>query len=195
MTDLSGNRAPASEVTRWLLAWGNGDQAALDRLVPLVDAELHRIARRYIRKERSGHTLEPTALVNEAYLRLIEWKSVDWQNRAHFFAGGGQDNAAHPGEACDPAPSRIGDTCVITLPISPFPAAGRSMDILALDQALHKLAEFDERKCRLVEMRFFGGLTEEETAEAMASSLRTVQREWSIARAWLFRELSGPRTA
>jgi RNA polymerase sigma factor (TIGR02999 family) len=195
MIDLSGNRAPASEVTHLLLAWGNGDQAALNRLVPLVDAELHRIARRYIRKERSGHTLEPTALVNEAYLRLIEWKSVDWQNRAHFFAVAAKMMRHILVKHAIRRRRRIGDTCVITLPISPFLAAGRSMDILALDQALHKLAEFDERKCRLVEMRFFGGLTEEETAEAMASSLRTVQREWSIARAWLFRELSGPQTA
>ena len=192
MTPISPGPIPPSEVTRLLVAWGHGDEAALEQLVPLVDAELRRIARRYIRKERTGHTLEPTALVNEAYLRLIEWKSVEWKNRAHFFAVAAKmmrrilvNHAIHRRRR-DP-----GNTCLVVLSHAPYPSAGRTTDIIALDQAMVRLARFDERKSRLVEMRFFGGLTEEEAAEAMDSSVRTVQREWSIARAWLYRELTG----
>src|SRR5882724_4275267 len=195
MTDTPGP-IPKSEVTRLLVAWREGDETALERLVPLVEAELRRIARRYIRKERTGHTLEPTALINEAYLRLMEWNSVEWQNRAHFFAVAAKmmrrilvSHALHR-RRTDP-----GGTCFVTLSHAPYPSTGRVTDILALDQAMIRLAEFDERKSRLVEMRFFGGLTEEETAEAMQSSIRTVQREWSMARAWLYRELGGPEIA
>ena len=192
MSDTSDNSVPSSEVTQLLVAWGRGEEAALEQLAPLVDAELRRIARHYIRKERAGHTLEPTALVNEAYLRLIEWKSVDWQSRAHFFAVAAKMmRRILVTHALRRRRREPGATCFITLSHAPHASEERATDVIALDQALLKLARFDERKSRLVEMRFFGGLNEEETAEAMQSSVRTIQREWSIARAWLFRELSG----
>jgi len=196
MPDKSQNHTPSAEVTRLLVAWGKGDEAALEQLVPLVDAELRRIARGYIRKERAGHTLEPTALVNEAYLRLIEWQSVEWQSRAHFFAVAAKMmrrilvNHATRRRRREPDAA-----CLVTIAGNSFTAPGRATDVLALDHALLKLARFDERKSRLVEMRFFGGLSEEETAEAMESSVRTVQREWSIARAWLYRELASAEPA
>lgn len=182
-----------SEVTRLLVAWGQGDSEAFAQLAPLVDAELRRLARHYLRNEQHGNTLQPTALVNEAYLRLIEWKSVAWQNRAHFFAVSAKmmrrilvSHALSRG-----AEKRGGGAVMVSLAdAATTPNDERLTELLALDAALEKLAKFDERKSLLVELRFFGGLSEEETAEVLKSSLRTVQREWSLARAWLFRELS-----
>jgi len=183
---------PQSEVTQLLLAWSGGDQLALDRLTPLVEQELRRLARTYMNREGSGHTLQPTALVNEAYLRLIEWKAVDWQGRAHFFAVAARmmrnilvTHALHRQRE-----KRGGGAVVVSLDPALPATQERASDILALEDALQKLARMDERKCQVVELRFFGGLSEEETAEVLRISLRTVQREWNMARAWLFRELS-----
>ena len=184
--------APAGEVTRLLRAWRQGDQDALERLIPLVYQELHRMAERYLRRERQGHTLQPTAVVNEAYLRLIGRRRVDWQDRAHFFAVAAQsmrrilvEHARHRD-----AKKRGGqgtryllDTVVITEP--------RAVDLIAMDNALVKLAALDLEQGRVVELRFFGGLTEGETAEVLGVSAPTVHRKWLLAKAFLHRELSG----
>jgi RNA polymerase sigma factor (TIGR02999 family) len=184
---------PSNEVSQLLSAWCQGDETALERLVPLVEGELRRMAKRYLNNEASSLSLEPTALVNEAYLRLIEWKPVEWQDRVHFFAVAAKmmrrvlvNHAIRRRRH-----KRGGSKILVSLAeAEPIPT-DRSADVIALDEALIKLSKFDERKSQLVELRFFGGLTEEEAAEALKSSVRTVQREWSLARAWLFRELSG----
>jgi RNA polymerase sigma factor (TIGR02999 family) len=181
-----------SEITVWLKAWCNGDAGALDRLAPVVESELRRLARLYLRKEQPGQTLQPTALINEAFLRLIEWNGVEWQNRTHFFAVAAKMmrrilvNQA----VARRAQKRGGDPVLVSLSEADG-LSDRSADLAALDEALDALAKLDERKCRLVELRFFGGLTAEETAEILGVSLRTVHREWDLARAWLFRELRG----
>jgi RNA polymerase sigma-70 factor (ECF subfamily) len=186
-----GDNAQGSEVTQLLVAWSSGDRVALDQLAPLVEHELRRLAQLYLRRESTGHTLQPTALVNEAYLRLIEWQSVDWKGRAHFFAVAARmmRNILVTHAVTRRREKRGGGAVAIELDashaITPQPAS----DILALDDALNKLATIDERKAQVVELRFFGGLSEEETAEVLSTSLRTVQREWNMARAWLFREL------
>jgi len=181
------------DVTQLLLAWSDGDQAALEQLTPLVYGELHRLARGYLRRERPGHTLQTTALVNEAYLRLIDWKQVRWQNRAHFFGVSAQlmrrilvdfARARHQGKRGGAARQVSFEEAVA---VSPMQAA----DLVALDEALERLAAIDPRKSRMVELRFFGGLSEGETAEVLKVSPRTVRREWSLARAWLHREV-GP---
>jgi RNA polymerase sigma factor (TIGR02999 family) len=185
--------APAhpGEVTQLLLAWRQGDRNALDRLIPLVYAELHRMAERYLRRERLGHTLQPTAIVNEAYLRLIGRQGADWQNRAHFFAVASQsmrrilveharrrDAKKRGGEGT----RYLLDTVVMTEP--------REVDLIALDDALVKLAALNSEQGRVVELRFFGGLTEEETAEVLSVSATTVKRKWRAAKSFLYRELS-----
>ena len=187
----------ASEVTRLLVAWSKGDTVALEHLAPLVEAELRRLARVYLGRESPGHTLQPTALVNEAYLRLVEWRSVEWRDRAHFFAVAAKmmrrilvSHAVSRGRH-----KRGGHAMVVPLDEAESVTAGRTADIVALDEALTKLAKVDDRKSQLVELRFFGGLSEEETASILNSSLRTIQREWSLARAWLFRELSSGNRA
>jgi RNA polymerase sigma factor (TIGR02999 family) len=181
------------EVTQLLKSWSEGNQEALDELVPLVHAELHRLARHYMRNERPGHTLQTTELVNEAYVRLIDWKNVRWQNRAHFFGVAAQIMRRI---LVDFARSRAsakkggGKQCVSlseAMTISPE----RGEDLIALDDALQSLAELDSRKSRIVELRFFGGLSVEETAEVLKISARTVMRDWGLAQAWLYRELSG----
>jgi RNA polymerase sigma factor (TIGR02999 family) len=179
-------------ITQLLLAWNDGDQTALDRLAPLVDRELHRLAQAYLKHERQGHSLQATELVNEAYLRLIDWRSVQWQNRAHFFGLAAQMMRRI---LVDHARRRLfqkrgGGAIQVSLSRAVNLAEERSVDVVALDDALGALAQFDERKSRIVELRFFGGLGEAEIAEALAISLRTVQREWNLAHAWLFRELS-----
>lgn len=181
------------EVTRLLLAWNNGDETALPRLTPLIEAELHRLAQSYLRQERPGHSLQATDLVNEAYLRLADWKAIPWQNRAHFFGVAAQlmrhilvDHARRRR-----AHKRGGEAIQISLTEAEKIPQQRSVDVIALDDALSSLTNFDERKSRIVELRFFGGLSEEEVAEVLKISLRTVQREWNLARAWLFRELRG----
>lgn len=180
------------EVTQLLLAWRDGDEAALAQLAPLVQAELHRLAERYLRRERAGHTLQATALVNEAYLRLIDAHSIQWQNRAHFFGLAAQvmrrvlvEHARQRQQL-----KRGGAALQVSLAEAEAVAQQRSARVLALDDALRVLAHFDQRKSRIVELKFFGGLSEEEIAEVLQISLRTVQRDWNLARAWLYHELS-----
>jgi len=180
-------------ITQLLLAWSDGDQAALDKLTPLIYAELHRLARGYMFGERPGHTLQTTALINEAYLRLIDWKNVRWQSRAHFFGVAAQVMRRI---LVDFARSRHyikrdGGTQQVSLDEALAIHEDRSAEIIALDDALNSLAEIDPRKSQVVELKFFGGLSAEEIAEALKVSQRTVEREWSLARAWLYRELRG----
>jgi RNA polymerase sigma factor (TIGR02999 family) len=180
------------ETTRLLKAWSEGDETALERLVPLVDAELRRLARYYLRQERPDHILQTTALVNEAWVRLINWPDVSWQNRAHFIGLAAQmmrrvlvDEARRRR-----AQKHGGDVIHVSLAAAEGISHEKGADLVALDDALNELATFDERLSKIVEMRFFGGLSLEETAEALKMSTRTVQREWSMAQAWLYRELS-----
>jgi len=179
------------ETTRLLKAWSEGDETALERLVPLVDAELRRLARHYLRQERPDHILQTTALVNEAWVRLIDWPDVSWQNRAHFIGVAAQlmrrvlvDEARRR-----QAQKYGGDAVYVSLANAEGIAHEKGADLVALDDALNELATFDERQSKIVELRFFGGLSLEETAEALKISARTVQREWSMAQAWLYREL------
>ena len=181
------------EVTQLLQSWSEGNQEALDKLVPLVHAELHRLARHYMSNERPGHTLQTTELVNEAYVRLIDWKNVRWQNRAHFFGVAAQimrrilvDFARSRASA-----KKGGGTQYVSLSEAMTISPERGEDLIALDDALESLSELDSRKSRIVELRFFGGLSVEETAEVLKISTRTVMRDWGLAQAWLYRELSG----
>src|SRR5437870_1098316 len=179
------------EVSQLLRAWSSGDEAALQTLIPLVYEELHRIARRYMGREREGHTLQTSALVNEAYLRLVDWKNVEWQNRAHFFAVAAQmmrrilvDFARDRHYL-----KRGGGALQVSLAEAAGLASERGTDLVALDDALIALAEVDQRKSRVVELRFFGGLSVEETAEVLKVSPDTVHRDWRFAKAWLAREM------
>jgi RNA polymerase sigma-70 factor, ECF subfamily len=181
------------EVTRLLLAWGEGDQEALDRLVPFVYAELRRLAHGHMRRERDGHTLQTTALINEAYLRLTDAGQMRLENRTHFFAVASRlmrqilvDFARSRGYQKRGAGAQqvsLDEALVIGQP--------RDEDLVALDEAITALAEVDERKARVVELRFFGGLTEDETAEALKVSLGTIRRDWRLAKSWLLLKLSG----
>lgn len=186
MADSSG------EVTELLAAWSAGDQAALDRLMPLVYDELHRLAHAYVEREQHGHTLQTTALVNEAYLRLIEQRRMNWQSRAQFFGIAAQmmrrilvDFARRRRYL-----KRGGDLLRVSLGEAADTVAVRGADLVALDDALRDLAEVDWRKSQVVELRFFGGLSVDETALALRVSPSTVLRDWSLAQAWLYRELS-----
>jgi RNA polymerase sigma-70 factor (ECF subfamily) len=183
------------EVTQLLEAWTNGEKAAMDRLMPLVYRELHRMARRRLAREQDGHTLQTTALVHEAYLKLVGQKDAQWQNRGHFFAIAAQmmrrilvdyarsrDYEKRGGGA----PKVSFDEVMAGVPAS----AERARDVVALDEALKKLAELDARKARMVELRFFGGLSVEETAEVMGVSPGTIKRDWTLAKAWLQREMN-----
>ena len=184
--------ADRSNVTQLLRAWSGGDRAALDALAPLVEQELRRIAARYMAGERSAHILQPTALVNEAFLRLVDWDNVKWQNRAHFFGVAAQvmrrvlvDFARTRQRA-----KRGADGIHVPLAeTDDIPAASRDADLEALDDALQALERLDPRQSRVVELRFFGGLSLEETAHVLDVSVGTVRRDWSLARAWLYREL------
>jgi len=180
------------EITKLLIAWGEGDEAALEKLTPLVYQELRRLAKRYMRRENTDHTLQATALVNEAYLRLIEQKNVRWQNRAHFFAISAQlmrrilvDMARARRYS-----KRGGDARRVPLDEALVVSKERGEDLVALDDALQSLAVIDPRKSRVVELRFFGGLSVEETAELLKVSPDTVMRDWKMAKVWLHRELS-----
>jgi RNA polymerase sigma factor (TIGR02999 family) len=183
----------SEQITSLLLAWNGGDREALDRLIPMVHDELRRLAHRYMRGERQGHPLQTTALVNEAYLRLIDSSRVQWRSRAHFFAVSSQlmrrilVDAARARRKL----KRGGDVIVVPLEEADIVPGGRPMDLLTLDIALDRLAGFDERKSRVVELRYFGGLSVEETAEVLGVSPITVMRDWDLAKAWLSRELSG----
>ena len=182
----------SQNVTQLLLQWNAGDTAALDALIPLVYGELRRLARHYLQQEKQGHTLSSTALVHEAYLRLVDQREVTWQNRAHFFGVASQmmrrilvDHARKQASI-----KRGGDALTLALDESIPAPQGRTVDLVALDDALVGLAKMDERQSRLVELRFFGGLSIEETSEVLGISAPTVKRDWASARAWLFRELS-----
>ena len=179
------------EITQLLLAWNGGDAEALTRLMPLVHDELHQLAHRRMARERPGHPLQTTALVNEAYLRLIDSSRVRWQNRAHFFAVSAQLMRRI---LVDVARSRKklkrgGDLVQIAWDEALAVPSGPGADVIALDEALTALAAFDDRKSRIVELRFFGGLSVDETAEVLKVSPRTVMRDWDLAKAWLLREL------
>jgi len=184
--------AQPHQVTQLLIAWGNGDKTALDELLPLVYEELHRLARRYMRHERSGNTLQTSALVNEAYVRLVDQKNVHWQSRAHFFGIAAQlmrrilvDHARQRSYQ-----KRGRDVRRVTLDEALVVSNERAAEVVALDDALNSLAEFDERKSKIVELRFFAGLSIEETAEILAVSPGTVMRDWTLAKAWLRREIA-----
>lgn len=182
---------PTHEVTQLLVAWSEGDQAALEQLVPMVQAELQRLARRYLGQERPGHLLQTSALVNEAYLRLIDWKNVKWQNRAHFFGVSAQLMRRILVDFARRRPRVEGESVnQVSLEEALVVGNEQSSDLVALDEALQSLAQFDERKSRIVELRFFGGLSVEETAEVLQVAPITVMREWNKAKAWLYRELS-----
>jgi RNA polymerase sigma factor (TIGR02999 family) len=185
------SRSP-DDVTQLLIAWNGGDRAALDRLIPLVYEELRRTAKRYMRRERTGHTLQTTALVNEVYFRLIDADTVRWQDRAHFFAIAAQlmrrvlvDFARRRRQL-----KRGGDMQQVSLDEALIAVQDREVDLVALDDALRALESLDKRQSQVVEMRFFGGLSEDEIAEVLQVSPRTVRSDWSMAKAWLLRELS-----
>ena len=186
------DEAPPNEITEQLIAWSKGDEAALETLIPAVYQELRRMADYYLRGEDSGHSLQPTALVHEAYLRLIDQTKVEWQNRAHFFGVAAQmmrriliDHAKAKHRV-----KRGGTAVKIVLDENAHFTQERAAELLALDDALRALAIMDERKSRIVELRYFGGLTVEETAQVLGISDKTVMRDWSLAKAWLYRELT-----
>jgi len=182
---------PPHEVTELLVAWSEGDRAALDQLTPLVYEELHRLARNHMSRERQGHTLQTSALVNEAYLRLIDQKNVRWQNRAQFFSIASRlmrrilvDHARSHRYA-----KRGGDIRRVSLDEAAVLAQESAAELVALDDALKSLAALDPRKCQVVELRFFGGMSVEESAEVLGVSVVTVMRDWSTAKAWLHRAM------
>jgi RNA polymerase sigma factor (TIGR02999 family) len=183
------------EITRLLVDWRKGDQAAFEQLIPLVHEELRRVAHRHMAHERAGHTLQATALVNEAYIRLIDVRQVNWQDRAHFFAMSSRlmrrilvDFARSKGYQ-----KRGGGAQKVTLDEALIVSEDARHDLVAIDDALNALAVVDPRKAQVVEMRFFGGLSVEETAEALKVSVDTVMRDWKLAKAWLLRELKEDR--
>jgi RNA polymerase sigma-70 factor (ECF subfamily) len=186
-------RDEPQEITRLLLAWNEGDESALEKLVPLVYQELRRLAKRQMGRERPDHTLQTTALINEAYLQLVDVHNVRWNNRAHFFALCARlmrrilvDFARSRHYA-----KRGGGGQPISLDESLVVAPEKSRNLVAVNDALHALAKVDSRKAQVVELRFFGGLTEEEAAEVLKISPETVRRDWKMAKVWLLRELSG----
>lgn len=189
-------RAP-NEISELLLAWGGGDESALDRLMPLVYGELRRLAHRYMSQERPGHTLQTTALVNEAYLRLVNWREPHWQNRAHFFAVSAQmmrrilvDFARDK-----QTQKRGGEALQVSLSEASAFTVDRGADLVALDETLTALAKIDPRKAKVVEMRFFGGLSVKEVSEVLKVSEETVLRDWRLAKVWLLRELDSTVTS
>lgn len=187
-----GDQARDREISVLLRAWTDGDQGALELLTPIVYRELHRLARRYIKGERPGHSLQATALVNEAYLRLIDYKRMKWQDRAHFFAVSAQLMRRILVEhARKRNLKRGGDLQRVCLDEALAVPAQTPTDLVALDVALNSLAQFDPRKAQVVEMRFFGGLSVNETAEVLKVSPVTVMRDWNTAKSWLYRELTG----
>jgi RNA polymerase sigma-70 factor (ECF subfamily) len=185
------NKPGSSEITELLLAWGKGDAQALEKLMPLVYDELHRLAHRYMNRERAGHTLQTTGLVNEAYIKLIDMNRVEWQNRTHFFAISARlmrrilvdfaRSRKFLKRGADAPHIPLDETLLVS---------SQGPDLVALDEALNSLARVDERKSKVVEMRFFGGMTVEETAAALGISQETVMRDWKTAKVWLLRELN-----
>jgi RNA polymerase sigma-70 factor, ECF subfamily len=186
----------SDEITRLLIEWGRGDASSLERLMPLVELELKRIARRYMRREPQGHTLQTTALVNEAYLKLVDQREAQWQNRAHFFALSAQimrrvllDHARASARA-----KRGGGAEHVELREAAQALPQTSVDLIALDEALERLAKMDSLKSKIVEMRFFGGLSVEETAEVLQIAPVTIHKHWRLAKLWLQREIRGAPT-
>ena len=186
-------KAPSvGEVSGLLQAWTAGDRGALDRLTPVVYDELRRLARGYLRRERAGHSLQTTALVNEAYMRLVDYKRMQWQNRAHFFAVSAQLMRRILVEHARRHNLKRGrDVPHVSLEAAAEVGGRRAEDLVALDDAMAALERLDRRKAQVVEMRFFGGLSVEETAEVLKVSTITVMRDWNTAKAWLYRELAG----
>lgn len=180
------------EVSQLLRAWGDGDQTALDKLMPLVYEELRQMAKRHMGRQNPGHTLQTTALIHEAYLRLVDQKEVQWQNRAHFFgvAAKAMRHILIDYARSRHAAKRGGEARLVSLDEAAVVSAERTAELVALDDALQSLAAFDQRKSRVVELRYFGGLTVEETAEVLKVSPETVALDWRLARTWLLRELS-----
>jgi RNA polymerase sigma-70 factor, ECF subfamily len=191
--------AESEEITAALKAWSAGDRAALDRLVPKVYQELHLIARRHAEKERAGHSLQATALVNEAYLRLVNLANVEWKDRAHFFAVASQIMRRILVDAARARASskrggelqRANALCGVDLDQLPDTSRERDRELVAIDDALDRLAKLDPRKARVIELRFFGGLSVEETAEVLKIGPQSVMRDWKLAKAWMLREISG----
>src|SRR6186997_3171595 len=190
---MNMNTPPDEDVSTLLQAWSGGDQGALDRLTPIVYHELHRLARRYMRRERSGHSLQATALVNEAYMRLADYTRMQWQDRAHFFAVSAQvmrrilvDHARRHNVKRGRGVQHVllEDVVVVA------PGENADTDLVALDEALIGLTSIDPRKAQIVEMRFFGGLTVEEIGEVLKVSTGTIKRDWRAAKAWLYQELT-----
>ena len=179
------------ELTQLLIDWSAGNKDALERLMPLVYDELHRLAQKYMRRERPDHTLQTSALLNEAYMRLIDQNRVSWQNRAHFFgiAASMMRRILVDHSRMRAYAKRGGEQQKVDLEEIAILAESKALDVLALDDALKKLEAIDEQQSRIVDLRFFGGLTIEETAEVLGVSHATVEREWSLARAWLWREM------
>jgi RNA polymerase sigma factor (TIGR02999 family) len=192
--DMSDDPAsPQRAVTQRLLAWGRSDKQGLDQMLPVLYDELHRLAGHYLSREATGHTLQPTALVHEAYLRLVDQRRVDWRNRAQFLGlaanmmrrilvNYARDRAAR---------KRGGDPERVSLSLVESPSGRPDVELIALEDALQRLAELDERKSRVVELKFFGGLTIEEIAEVLQISGATVEREWAFSRAWLYQAIEG----
>lgn len=181
----------SDKITQLLIAWRNGEARALDDLMPLVHRELKRIARNFMRRQNVGHTLQTTALVNEAFVRLVDSDKVNWQDRSHFFAISAQlmrrvlvDAARRKNSA-----KRGGERVQVTLADDLSSSDTDQVDVVAIDNALKRLALLNQRQCQIVELRYFGGLTEDEIAETLNISPRTVRRDWNLARAWLYREL------
>src|SRR5579863_1659460 len=181
----------SADVTQLLRAWRHGDKSALDTLTPIVYEDLRRLARRHLLAERAGHTLQTTALVNEAYMRLVDYRQMQWQDRAHFLAVSAQlmrrilvEHARRRNQ------KRGAGMRHVSLERAPEVGFTRPQDVIALDEALNELARMDDRKAKVVELRYFGGLSVAETAEALSISVPTVMRDWSTARAWLYRELT-----
>lgn len=190
---LSGMQEPPENITELLASYGRGNKESLDQLMPIVYDELRRQAARYLRREQAGHTLQTTALIHEAYVRLVDQRNMQWQNRAHFFGIAAQmmrrilvDHARSKKRV-----KRGGSEIRVSLDDANVAAKGQDLDVVALDQALERLAQIDEQQSKVVELRFFSGLSVEETAEVMSISKSTVKRDWSMAKAWLHRELSG----
>jgi RNA polymerase sigma factor (TIGR02999 family) len=190
--NLKMDSPPAHDVTQLLIAWSDGDQAARDQLMAVVYEELHRVARRYMRRESPGHTLQTSALVNEAFLRLVDQRHVQWQNRAHFFGIAAEmmrrilvDYARSRSRA-----KRGGGARALSLDEGLIVSDERNAEVIAVHEALEEMAKFDARKAKVVEFRFFGGLSIDETAEVLGVSTATVRSDWTTAKAWLRREMS-----
>ena len=183
----------SNEITRLLRAWGEGDRAALAEVAPLVEAELRRLAHRYLSRERQGNLLQTTALINEAYVRLIDWQDVRWENRAHFFGVAAtimRRVLVDVARTRDRAKRGRGQIHVSLSEAADVPAR-QPIDLVALDDALKTLETLNPRQSRMIELRFFGGLSLDEAAHVLGVSVGTVRRDWSLAQAWLFRELGG----